>query len=61
MAKRGGMYSANKRRKELKRQKKQEEKRQRRQKDAKIPSQGQGSEINNEPASSGEAPEVTET
>ncbi|MEF9427559.1 MAG: hypothetical protein L0956_10510 [Candidatus Mariimomonas ferrooxydans] len=59
MAKRGGMYSANKRRKELKRQKKQEEKRLRRQKDAKIPSQG--SEINNEPASSGEAPEVTET
>ncbi|MEF9475318.1 MAG: hypothetical protein L0958_01165 [Candidatus Mariimomonas ferrooxydans] len=31
MAKRGGMYSANKRKKELKRNKKQEEKRQKRQ------------------------------
>lgn len=59
MAKRSGMYKSGKRQKELARKKKQEEKRLRRQKDAKIPSQG--SEMNNEPASSGETPEVTET
>jgi len=40
MAIRSGMYSSNKRKKELQRQKKQEEKRLRRQKDTKNPSQG---------------------
>lgn len=39
MAMRSGMYSSNKRKKELMRQKKQEEKRLRRQKSAKVPSQ----------------------
>jgi len=39
MAMRSGMYSSNKRKKELMRQKKQEEKRLRRQKNAKVPSQ----------------------
>jgi hypothetical protein len=38
MAKRAGMYSSNKRKKELKRQKKQEEKRQKRQNSLKNPS-----------------------
>jgi hypothetical protein len=36
MAKRGGMYNANKRKKELKRKKKQEEKRERRQHNTKV-------------------------
>ena len=39
MAKRGGMYNANKRKKELKRKKKQEEKRQKRQHNTKDASQ----------------------
>lgn len=39
MAMRSGMYSSNKRKKELMRQKKQEEKRLRRQKNVKVPSQ----------------------
>jgi hypothetical protein len=39
MARRSGMYSSNKRKKELQRQKKQEEKRLRRQKGNEVPSQ----------------------
>lgn len=42
MAVRGGMYSSNKRKKELMRQKKQEEKRLRRQKNVKVTSQDPG-------------------
>ena len=42
MAVRAGMYSSNKRKKELMRQKKQEEKRLRRQKNVKITSQDTG-------------------
>jgi len=40
MAKRGGMYSGNKRRKELKRQKKQEDKKQKRLQKSEGPSEG---------------------
>ncbi len=40
MAKRGGMYSSDKRRKEIKRQKKQEEKRQKKLKSMQNPSEG---------------------
>ena len=40
MAKRSGMYSSNKRKKELKRQKKQEDKILKRQKDANAPVEG---------------------
>lgn len=57
MARRGGMYSANKRKKELKRQKKQEEKRQKRQN--KSYSQDPGVSIN--PESSGDTPAETGT
>jgi hypothetical protein len=48
MAMRSGMYSSNKRKKELMRQKKQEEKRLRRQKNAKVPSQDpEGTDLTN--------------
>ncbi|MFV1975205.1 MAG: hypothetical protein ACC651_05615 [Candidatus Scalindua sp.] len=60
MAMRSGMYSSNKRKKELKRQKKQEEKRLRRQNNVKVLSQdseGQDS-TNIEPESSGDTSEV---
>lgn len=57
MAKRGGMYSANKRKKELKRHKKQEEKRQRRLN--KGHSQDSGASINPEPP--GDTPVETGT
>ena len=61
MAKRAGMYSSNKRKKELKRQKKQEEKRQKREKNVKDLSQApEGTDsVNTEPESSGDTPEVT--
>ncbi len=61
MARRGGMYSANKRKKELLRKKKQEEKRLRRQSDVKAPSQDSGGtdSVNIEPGSSGDTPGVT--
>lgn len=57
MAKRGGMYSSNKRRKELQRQKKQEEKKQKRLKKAENPLEGsdETESINSEQ----EAPEST--
>ena len=42
MAVRAGMYSSNKRKKELMRQKKQEEKRLKRQKNVKVPSEDPG-------------------
>ncbi len=62
MAMRGGMYSANKRRKELQRKKKQEEKRQKRQKTAKDDltapeGTGQGGDV---PETSGDAPEAAD-
>ncbi len=57
MAKRGGMYSANKRKKELKRQKKQEEKRQKRQN--KGHSQDSGASVNPDPP--GDTPVETGT
>ncbi len=61
MAMRGGMYNANKRKKELLRKKKQEEKRLRRQKNDKVPSQdSEGTDsMNIEPESSGDTPGVT--
>lgn len=54
MAKRSGMYSSNKRKKELQRQKKQEEKRLRRQKNTKDPLQGpdETDSMNSEPGPS---------
>jgi len=57
MAKRAGMYSSNKRRKELQRQKKQEEKKQKRLKNTNTPSEGsdETESINSEQ----EAPEST--
>ena len=57
MAMRSGMYSSNKRKKELMRQKKQEEKRLRRQKNAKVPSQdSEGTDsANTVPESTGDA------
>jgi hypothetical protein len=61
MAKRGGMYNANKRKKELKRKKKQEEKRQKRQHITKDASQNsevmEATDINQE--SSGETSDET--
>jgi hypothetical protein len=61
MAKRSGMYSYDKRQKELKRKKKQEEKRLRRQKNAEISSQGQESSdsVNTQPESSEDVIEAT--
>jgi hypothetical protein len=60
MPKRTGMYSSNKRKKELQRNKKQEEKRLRRQKNLKSPSQDSGStdSINIEAEPTGDAPEA---
>ena len=55
MAMRSGMYSSNKRKKELMRQKKQEEKRQRRQRNIRDSSQGAGG---TDPMNA--APETTE-
>ena len=62
MAKRSGMYSSNKRKKELQRQKKQEEKRLRRQKNTKNPSQGsdETESMNYEPEPSESTTKVTD-
>ncbi|GBD97836.1 MAG TPA: hypothetical protein ENG83_03415 [Nitrospirae bacterium] len=62
MARRSGMYSSNKRKKELKRQKKQEEKRLKRQKSVTDSSQdAEGADsMNTEPGSSGDTPGVTD-
>jgi len=62
MAMRSGMYSSNKRKKELSRKKKQEEKRLKRQKNIKDPSQDSEDtdSVNVESeSSSGDTPEVT--
>jgi hypothetical protein len=58
MAQRGGMYSSNKRRKELKRQKKQEEKTQKRLKKDENPSEGSVETESLNPEA--EAPETTD-
>lgn len=62
MAKRSGMYSSNKRKKELQRQKKQEEKRLRRQKNTKDTPEGPGEtdSVNSEPELSQSAAQATE-
>lgn len=63
MAMRGGMYNANKRKKELARKKKQEEKRQKRQKPSTVPSQNNGDidPSTNEPEASDDQPAVTDS
>ena len=58
MAKRGGMYNSDKRRKEVKRQKKQEEKKQKRLQKADAPSEGSGETESVAPET--EAPESTD-
>jgi hypothetical protein len=58
MAQRGGMYSSNKRRKELKRQKKQEDKKQKRLQKAENPSEGSDETESVNPEA--EAPESTD-
>jgi hypothetical protein len=62
MARRAGMYSMNKRKKELARKKKQDEKRLRRQKNAKVlPQELEGTEeMNVESAPSEDKPESTD-
>jgi len=62
MAMRSGMYSSNKRKKELMRQKKQEEKRLRRQKGAKVDSQEPvvQDSVNIELEPGGDTPETTD-
>jgi len=62
MAMRSGMYSSNKRKKELMRQKKQEEKRLRRQKGAKVDSQEPvvKDSVNIELVPTGDTPETTD-
>ena len=62
MAKRAGMYSSNKRKKELKRNKKQEEKRQRRQNNLKNPSLGSDTSLgSDETGSINSVPEPSES
>ena len=62
MAKRSGMYSSTKRKKELQRQKKQEEKRLKRQNNIKDPSQGsdEAESMNSEPEPSGKTNQETD-